>query len=215
MRWPPKEPFNSYSHFAGALLSVVGLVVLVFKSGEDWWDVAGFAVYGASLILLYSASTLYHSLHVSARTEDWLRRFDNMAIFLLIAGTYTPVCLSVLRDSWGLHVLALIWSIAAAGIGLKLFFAHLPAWLTAVVYLGMGWLGVLVIGPLVHVLPLEGLAWLIGGGVLYTVGAIIYALERPDPYPAVFGHHEIFHCFVLGGSVLHFVFVAGYVAAGV
>jgi hemolysin III len=211
MRWQAKEPFNSYSHMLGVLLSIAGLVALVIQSRGQSLRVVGFSIYGASLILLYSASTIYHWLELSPRGNDFLRRFDHTAIFLLIAGSYTPVCLVTLRGGWGWSLFALVWSLAFAGAVLKLFFQHLPSWLTATIYVGMGWLAITAIGPLAHALPARGLVWLFAGGLAYSIGAVIYALERPDPFPQVFGHHEIFHIFVLAGSALHFVFISQYV----
>jgi hemolysin III len=212
MRWRAKEPFNSYSHMLGVLLSIVGLVALVVESRGDPWQVVGFSIYGASLILLYSASTIYHWLHLSPRGDDFLRRLDHVAIFILIAGSYTPLCLVTLRGGWGWSLFGVVWSVALAGAVLKLFFKHLPAWANVTLYVGMGWLAVIAIDPLVHSFPAAGLMWLVAGGLAYTAGALIYALERPDPFPEVFGHHEIFHIFVLAGSLLHFVFMARYVA---
>jgi len=164
MRWRAKEPFNSYSHLVGVILSIIGLVALVVAADGNRRRVVGFAIYGASLVLLYAASTIYHGLHVSPRREDWLRRFDHMAIFVLIAGTYTPLCLVTLRGGWGWSIFAVIWALAAGGIALKLFFDHLPPLPTAAVYVGMGWLAVVAIGPLMRNVPLEGLAWLLAGG---------------------------------------------------
>ncbi len=212
MRWRAKEPFNSYSHMLGVLLSMAGLVALVVESRGHPWQLIGFSIYGASLILLYSASTIYHWLHVSPRGNDLLRRFDHVAIFILIAGSYTPVCLVTLRGGWGWSLFGVVWSVALVGAVLKLFFRHLPAWATVALYVGMGWLAVIAIGPLVRSFPTTALMWLVAGGLAYTAGALIYALERPDPFPDVFGHHEIFHIFVLAGSLLHFVFMARYVA---
>ncbi len=212
MRWRAKEPFNSYSHMLGVLLSMAGLVALVVESRGHPWQIVGFSIYGASLILLYSASTIYHWLHVSPRGNDVLRRLDHVAIFILIAGSYTPVCLVTLRGRWGWSLFGVVWSVALVGTVLKLFFRHLPAWATVALYVGMGWLAVIAIGPLVRSFPTTALMWLVAGGLAYTAGALIYALERPDPFPEVFGHHEIFHIFVLAGSLLHFVFMARYVA---
>ena len=214
MRWRAKEPFNSYSHLVGVILSIIGLVALVVAADGNRRRVVGFAIYGASLVLLYAASTIYHGLHVSPRREDWLRRFDHMAIFVLIAGTYTPLCLVTLRGGWGWSIFAVIWALAAGGIALKLFFDHLPPLPTAAVYVGMGWLAVVAIGPLMRNVPLEGLAWLLAGGLAYTAGGVIYALRRPDPLPELFGHHGVFHLCVLAGSALHFVFMAAYVLPG-
>ncbi|MBI3784795.1 MAG: hemolysin III family protein [Deltaproteobacteria bacterium] len=212
MRLRVKEPFNSYSHFLGVVLSIAGLVALIIKADGNAMRVIGFTVYGISLILLYSASTIYHALHLSPRGEDILRRFDHVAIFFLIAGSYTPLCIVTLRDGPGWSLFGMIWCLALLGAAVKVFFEHLPNWLTATIYVGLGWMAVIAIGPLSHALGASGLAWLFAGGLFYTVGAVIYALERPDPYPNVFGHHEIFHVFVLAGSALHFVLMAGYVA---
>jgi len=211
-RWRAKEPFNTYSHLLGVVLAIPGLLALMVKAGDDSWRLAVLSIYGGSLILLYMASSLFHGLDISEKWNDRLRRFDHMAIFVLIAGSYTPICLLTLGDAWGWSVFGIVWVVAAVGIALKVFLPHLPAWATSLVYLGMGWFGVIAFIPLAQAVPFEGLLWLIAGGLIYTAGGIIYALERPDPYPEVFGHHEIFHIFILGGSVSHFVFMAGYVA---
>lgn len=207
-----KEPFNTYSHALGVLLGIPGLIALVSLADGDPRRTVAFAIYGASIVILYLASTLYHGLHLSPEWEDRFRRFDHVAIFLLIAGSYTPICLIALGGVLGWTVFVAIWVLAAIGIGIKVFAPHLPAWGSAAMYVGMGWFAVVAILPLLEVVPAAGLAWLIGGGLVYTAGAVIYALERPDPFPRVFGHHEIFHIFVLGGSLAHFVFMAGYVA---
>ncbi len=207
-----KEPFNALSHFLGVVLAIPGLAALIIQADGDPRRVAAFTVYGGSLILLYSASALFHGLKVSPQWEDRLRRFDHAAIFVLIAGSYTPVCLITLQGAWGWTIFAVVWTIAVAGICLKVFFDHLPAWASAAIYLAMGWFAAVASLPVLDSFPPGGLWWLVGGGLVYTAGAVIYALERPDPYPEVFGHHEIFHIFVLGGSVAHFVFMSGYVA---
>jgi len=210
MTWRAKEPFNSYSHLVGVVLSIIGLIALV-AAADGPRRVIGFTIYGVSLVLLYAASTIYHGLHVSPRGEDWLRRLDHMAIFVLIAGTYTPLCLVTLRGGWGWSIFGIIWGLAAGGIALKLFFDHLPPLPTAAVYLGMGWLAVVAIGPLVRTVPPDGLAWLLAGGLAYTAGGIIYGLRRPDPLPETLGHHGVFHVCVLAGSIMHFVFMVAYV----
>lgn len=207
-----KEPFNTWSHAAGVLLGVPGLVALLLLADGDPKRTVAFAVYGASVIILYLASSLYHGLHLSPVWEERFRRFDHIAIFLLIAGSYTPVCLIALDGTLGWSVFAAMWVIAIAGILLKMFTPFLPAWASAAIYLGMGWFGSVALLPLTEVVPADGIAWLVGCGLAYTIGGIIYALERPDPWPRVFGHHEIFHIFVLGGTIAHFVFLAGWVA---
>jgi hemolysin III len=211
-RWLAKEPFNTYSHLLGVVLAVPGLLALLLKAHGDDFKFAAMAIYGGSLVLLYMASSLFHGLDISEKWNDRLRRFDHMAIFVLIAGSYTPICLIKMNDVWGWSIFGIVWTIAAVGVGLKVFLPHLPAWATSLIYLGMGWFGAIAFAPLMNAVPFDGLIWLIAGGLIYTAGAIIYALERPDPYPEVFGHHEIFHIFVLGGSAAHFVFMAGWVA---
>jgi hemolysin III len=206
-----KEPFNSYSHLLGVVLSIIALVALIIKADGHPRQTIVFSIYGLSLVLLYAASTIFHGLHISERGEDILKRLDHVAIFFLIAGSYTPICLLTLRSGWGGTLCALVWCLAVLGAAVKIFFDHLPAWASATIYVGLGWMAVLALGPLTQALPARGLMWLFGGGIAYTLGAVIYALERPDPYPNVFGHHEIFHIFVLAGSALHFVFMAGYV----
>jgi hemolysin III len=211
MTWRAKEPFSTYSHLLGLLLSIAALIALVVLSEGNPWRTVGFSIYGASLIVLYSASTIYHWLPLSPRGEDLLRRFDHIAIFLLIAGSYTPVCLVTLRGHWGWSIFVAVWTLALAGTALKLFYEHLPNALSTALYLGMGWMAVVAIAPLTENLPPAAMIWLFAGGLAYTVGALIYAMERPDPFPNVFGHHEVFHIFVLAGSGLHFVFMARYV----
>jgi hemolysin III len=211
-RWLAKEPFNAYSHLLGVALAIPGLLALIFKAGDDPFKLTVLSIYGVSLILLYMASSLFHGLDISEEWNDRLRRFDHMAIFVLIAGSYTPICLIKMQGLWGWSIFGVVWMIAVAGIAMKIFLPHLPPLATSLIYLGMGWFGVIAFVPLAQVVPFDGLLWLIAGGLIYTAGGIIYAIERPDPYPDVFGHHEIFHIFILGGSVAHFVFMAGWIA---
>ena len=206
MRWRARDPFSCYSHLLGAILSVVALVTLLVWYAETPRHVVGFAVYGASLVVLYSASTIYHWLDLSPRGEEILWRFDHVAIFGLIAGTYTPVCLVNLCGAWGWSVLGVVWGIALGGAALKLCYRRLPPWLSTAMYLAMGWIAVVAFAPLVRGVPLARLMWLIGGGLAYTAGSVIYVLEQTPL------SHEIFHVFVLAGSALHFVFMARYVA---
>ena len=214
MHWHAKDPASCYSHFLGVVLSITGLVTLLVESRGDPWRVVGFSIYGASLILLYSASTIYHWQALPPRGEDILKRLDHVAIFVLIAGTYTPVCLVTLRGGWGWSVFGVVWGLALLGLLLKLFFQHLPRWSSTALYVGMGWMAVVAVVPLVQSLPVSGLMWLVAGGVLYTLGAVIYAVKWPDPAPQVFGFHEVFHVFVLAGSITHFVFMMRYVLPG-
>src|SRR3989441_2925967 len=214
MHWQTKEPVSCYSHLLGVGLSISGLVTLIVESHGDPWRVVGFSIYGASLILLYCASTIYHGLALPPRGEDILNRLDHVAIFGLIAGTYTPVCLVTLRGGWGWSVLGLVWGLALLGLVLKLFFHHLPRWSSTALYVGMGWMAVVAVVPLVRSLPVSGMIWLGTGGGLYTLGAGIYAVKWPNPPPRVFGFHEGFPTLVLAGSITPFVFIVGYCLPG-
>ena len=211
-RWRAFEPFNCYSHLAGVALSIAALVVLLAASRDDPWRIVGFSIYGASLILLYLASTVYHWLLLPVRYRMWLNRIDHVAIFLLIAGTYTPICIVTLRGGWGWSVFGVVWGAAIAGTVIKLGFRSLPRWVSASIYVAMGWVAVVAVVPLMRAFPIPALLWLLAGGLLYTTGAVIYATRKPNPFPRVFGFHEIFHLFVLGGSAAHFVFMLRYVA---
>jgi len=211
-RWRAVDPFSCYSHLFGVALAIVGVVVLVLSSGDDPWRIVGFSIYGMSLIVLYLASSVYHWLLLPIAQRKWLNRIDHVAIFLLIAGTYTPVCIVTLRGGWGWTMFGVVWTAAVAGTILKLGFRSLPRWVSATIYVAMGWTAVLAVVPLVRAFPPSALAWLLAGGLLYTTGAIVYATRRPNPYPRVFGFHEIFHIFVLAGSAAHFVFMLCWVA---
>jgi hemolysin III len=172
----------------------------------------GSLIYGGSLILLYTVSGLYHSLHVSDHKLRWLQRCDYMAIFLLIAGTYTPVCLVALRGPTGLALLAGVYVIAFTGIAMILFWKQAPHWIRVALYILMGWLGLIALPPLHAVLSNTALAWLIAGGLVYTLGTIVYATDRPRLWPGKFGSHDLWHLFVLAGSACHLILIAGIVA---
>lgn len=207
-----REPFNGLSHLLGAALSVAGLVVLVCLSAGKPLHVTGFSIYGASLILLYLASTLHHSLPVCERRVEQLLALDQVAIYLLIAGTYTPLCLVTLRGPWGWSLFGVVWGLAVAGVAARVFWKTAPQWLPVLLYLVMGWLVVVALQPIVKALPAPGLAWLVAGGIVYSVGAAIYATERPRLWPGRFGAHELWHVFVLAGSACHFIVMAQFVA---
>jgi len=210
-----KDPVSGLTHFIGALLAVAGLVALIMEASNPLrpWHLTTFIVFGAGMILLYTASTLYHWLPLSEEGTLKLKRFDHMMIFVLIAATYTPICLVPLRGAWGWSIFGTVWSVAIFGIVFKIFWIHAPRWLTTLLYIGMGWIAVVGIVPLVRTLQTGALVWLFAGGVLYTIGGIIYALKRPDPIPQVFGFHEVFHIFVMLGTAAHFWTVYRYVSA--
>ncbi|MGH7510148.1 MAG: PAQR family membrane homeostasis protein TrhA [Gemmatimonadales bacterium] len=206
-----REPFNGASHLLGLLLAGAGTIVLL-RMAQGPWELAAFAVYGTSLIILYAASTLYHAVPLPEHRLRALRTLDHIAIYFLIAGTYTPVALITLDGPLGWTLLAVVWLIAIAGIPFKLFFLHAPVWVSTATYLGMGYLAVVALLPLAQAVSPGGLAWLLGGGLAYTVGAVIYSCRRPDPFPGRFGHHEIWHLLVLAGSGCHFAFMVYHVA---
>lgn len=209
-----KEPVSGLTHLLGALAAVAGLVLLLVFGARYGTarHLTGFAIFGASLILLYLASALYHLLTLSDRATLTMRRIDHMMIFVLIAGTYTPICLVPLHGAWGWSLLSVVWTIAVAGIVLKLLWMQAPRWLSTLFYVGMGWVVVVAAIPLVRSLPAGGLLWLGIGGLAYTVGAVLYALKWPNPWPKVFGFHEIWHLFVLAGSFSHYWLMLRYVA---
>ena len=209
-----REPVNALTHAIGIPLALTGLVLLLVLSGGEPWRTTSFAIYGVSLVTLYTASTLLHALRLGERGERALRIFDHAAIFGLIAGSYTPVALVTLKaqsPAWGWSLFGVVWGLALAGIAFKLFWISAPRWLSTGLYLLLGWLAVTAIVPLVRALPPGGVVWLVLGGLFYSLGAVIYARKRPDPLPGVFGYHELWHLFVLAGSVSHFVMMIAYV----
>jgi hemolysin III len=207
-----RDPISALTHFVGALLSVAGLVLLIraaIARGTPW-HVASFAIFGASLILLYSASAVYHWLPVPERVHRILRRVDHTMIFVLIAGSYTPFCLVPLRGAWGWSLFGVAWTVAAAGVILSILWIEAPRWLYTGLYVAMGWMIVVAIAPLIRSVPAGGMAWFAAGGLFYTVGAAMYAFKWPNPFPKVFGFHEIWHLFVMAGSFSHFWVVLRY-----
>lgn len=206
-----REITSSLTHLAGALLAAVGTVKLAAMAfGGGALELTAVLVFGLSMVLLYSTSSLYHwSCAVRARAASAMQRLDHMAIFLLIAGTYTPICVLALGGSTGWLMLALVWSAAAAGLLMKLFWMSAPVWLSCGVYLAMGWIAAFFIVPLFHALSWSSLAWLAAGGLFYSIGAVIFGLERPRFTWSWFGPHELFHLFVMGGSVCHYLTVLG------
>ena len=209
-----REPLNGLTHCVGAVLAVVGLILLISQSLDPLkpWHLVTFSVFGAGLILLYTTSTLYHWLPLSENGVRQLRRLDHIMIFILIAATYTPICLIPLRGPWGWSLFGSVWACAILGIFLKLFWLHAPRWFSTTVYIVMGWLAVAGAWPLLTALHMGGFLWVLTGGLFYTIGAVIYVTKRPDPWPNIFGFHEVFHIFVILGSIAHFWVMYGYVA---
>ncbi|MFA5903848.1 MAG: hemolysin III family protein [Desulfobacula sp.] len=201
-----REPVNAISHMAGALASVIGLTLLVVFAAihADAWHVVSFAVFGTTMILMYTSSFLYHGLKLSEEAILIFRRIDHIMIFTLIAGSYTPICLVPLRGAWGWSIFGAVWGIAIIGTCLKIFFMNIPRWISTLIYLSMGWLCVVAIYPLIKTVTPACLFWLAAGGFFYSAGAIVYALKKPNLFPGIFGFHEIWHVFVLLGSACHF-----------
>ncbi len=201
-----KDPVSCLTHMAGAIASVVGLVFLILKAVETGQPsaIVGFSIFGASLILLYTASTVYHMLNISDNVNRILRKVDHMMIFVLIAGTYTPICLIALKGRWGWTILTVIWIVGIAGMILKGVWMDAPRWVSTAIYIIMGWIIVIAIYPLSKVMPIQGLMLLAAGGIFYTVGAVIYGFKWPKFNFKYFGFHDIFHIFVLAGSLSHF-----------
>jgi len=208
-----RQPVSGFTHAAGALLSIVALIVMVTADirHKTAWNIAADSIFGSSLIMLYTASALYHLLPLQEKGINLLRQLDHTMIFILIAGTYTPFCLVTLRGPWGWSMLAIIWGLAVAGIITKLIWKSAPRFFRVALYLLMGWLSLIMIYPLSQTALPGTLTWLLIGGLCYTVGAILYALKWPNPLPKIFGFHEIWHLLVLGGSFSHFWAVFRYV----
>ncbi|MBI2724551.1 MAG: hemolysin III family protein [Chloroflexi bacterium] len=206
----PRPVFRGVLHGIVAVLAPVAMVVLLRRADSPRGYV-GAAVFATTVILLYATSASYHLAPWPARLKQVMERVDHSMIFVLIAGTYTPFCLLVLNNAWGIPMLAVVWSLAALGIALKIAWPYAPRWLITSQYVGLGWVAVIAAWPIMQALPLTALVLLILGGASYTAGAVVYALRRPDPLPRVFGFHEIFHVLVVVGTMLHFSIIAVYV----
>lgn len=204
------EVFNTFSSGIAAVLSVIGVAALLYQAWamDKPWHLLGFAVYGFGLISLFVLSALHHGVNASPRTEHLLRQLDYFAIFLMIAGNITPFCTILLRNTdRGLIVLGVFWFLAVAGIIVKGFFPQIPRWVTTLLYIGMGWVGVSIFHPLYQRLGWQAMAWLLIGGFFYMLGAVLYSFERPNPFPGKFGFHEIWHLFVIAGAATHFFMI--------
>jgi hemolysin III len=199
------EKFNTASHIAGSVFALVVLVILVVYASVEGkvWHIVSFSIYGATLLAVFLASTFHHGIESEEKTESLFRLFDYFAIFLLIAGTYTPFCLILLRGPLGWSIFGLNWGLAAIGVAIKALFPKIPKWVTNTIYICMGWLGVIMLFPLFKIIGISGLALLLGGGAFYTIGSVIFYVEKPNPIPGKFGFHEIWHIFVIAGALLH------------
>lgn len=211
-----REPGSALTHFIAMLLALCAAIPLLVRAAvhSGVKSLTAMTVFMISMVLLYAASTIYHSVNCSGRILRIFRKMDHMMIFVLIAGTYTPVCLLTLPKPSGLMLLAAVWGIALVGIFIKGFWITCPKWFSSVLYIAMGWSCLSVLGQLFSLLPLHAFLWLLAGGLIYTAGGIIYALRLPlfDARHPMFGLHEIFHLFVMAGSLCHFVFMFCYLA---
>ena len=211
-----REPGSALTHFIAMLLALCAAVPLLVRAAvhSGVKSLTAMTVFMISMVLLYAASTIYHSVNCSGRILRIFRKMDHMMIFILIAGTYTPVCLLTLPKPSGLMLLAAVLGIALVGIFIKGFWITCPKWFSSVLYIAMGWSCLSVLGQLFSLLPLHAFLWLLAGGLIYTAGGIIYALRLPlfDARHPMFGLHEIFHLFVMAGSLCHFVFMFCYLA---
>ena len=204
-----KEPGSAITHFIGMLMAIFAAVPLLIKAAHEPSRIyiISLTIYAASLILLYAASTTYHTFDISAKVNTVLKKIDHMMISVLIAGSYTPVCLIVLKGKTGIILLSIVWAIAVAGILIKAFWVYCPKWVSSVLYIGMGWTCVLAFTQILNNMSPAAFGWLLAGGIIYTAGGVIYALKLPlfNNRHKNFGRHEIFHLFVMGGSACHFV----------
>jgi hemolysin III len=207
-----REPVSGLTHLAGAIAALVGQIVLLVLGWPGVEKVAAVLIYGLSLVGLFSASAIYHLVNAGPKVTAALRKLDHAAIYLLIAGSYTPFCLLAFEGFFRWGMLAIVWTFALVGIVVKLFYMGAPRWVSAAIYLLMGWLCLLAAGEMLTALPTFSLVWMIVGGVVYTLGAVVYAAKLFDFSPGKFGFHEVWHIFVLLGAAAHFIAVLGVVA---
>ncbi len=203
--FPAREPFNAYSHLVGALGAIVFLTALMWRSQSDpLYFKLSFILYGITVLLMFGSSSFYHMINVSFKTEEFFRKIDHIMIYLVIAGSYTPICAIVLDGNWRIAMLSGIWAFAVIGVLKKIFWMNAPRWFSTMLYLLMGWVSLIMYPRIWDYLPLGFFIWILIGGLFYTFGAIIYGIKKPDPFPDTFGFHEIWHLFVMGGAFSHF-----------
>ena len=206
-----REPFSGLSHLVGALLALLGLSYMLTHVPEQRASeyLASYLVFGLSMTLMFLASAIYHLMEIDDEGIRRLKRIDHMAIFIMIAGSYTPFCLIGLDAHQGWWMFATVWGIAAFGIGVKIFWLHAPRWLSTALYLGMGWVAIAVFEPLSAALSSGAINWLVAGGIAYSIGAVVYACKWPNLHKK-FGFHELWHIFVLAGAGCHFISIGVY-----
>ena len=210
-----KDPGSAITHFIGMLMAIFAAVPLLIKAAHEPSRIyiISITVYAISLILLYAASTTYHTIDRSERVNTILKKIDHMMISVLIAGSYTPICLLVLKGRTGIILLSIVWGIAVIEMLIKAFWVFCPKWVSSVLYIGMGWTCVLAFTQILNALSPAAFGWLLAGGIIYTVGGIIYALKLLffNTKHKNFGSHEIFHLFVMGGSACHFILMYAFI----
>lgn len=212
-----KEPGSAITHFIGMMMAAFAAVPLIMKAMSDGRTVIiSCLIFATSMILLYGASTIYHAVDKGERINKILKKLDHAMIFILIAGSYTPICLLVIRGKTGLILLAIVWLAAIVGIVFKMCWVTCPRWLSSAMYIAMGWMCVLAFTPIINNTSLTQLIWLLLGGVIYTVGGIVYAIKTPrvqafNRQHEFFGTHEIFHVLVMLGSICHFIMIYNFI----
>lgn len=208
------EPMSALTHFAGAIAAALGTLLLIWLTRQDTHKMISLAVYGISMIALYTASTLFHGIKLPEGRRMWLNRLDHVAIFVVIAGTYTPIIYNLFPDDFRWLALAAIWLVALGGMSYKLFSPRIHGFINASIYPLMAWGGVvpvILLSQIKPIIPAGGVVLLMLGGLIYMAGFVIYYWRRPDPWPNIFGHHEIWHLFVIGGSFFHYLFMLVYI----
>jgi hemolysin III len=208
-----REPLNGLTHFIGIIFAITCLILLLTRSNGSYTvlHTISFSIFGGAMVLLYTFSTLYHWLPLTGKKLEIFRKIDHIMIFVFIAASYTPVCLIILQGSWGFWIMIGVWSVTIAGFFLKIFWLNAPRYLYTAIYLLMGYFIVIAIWPLKSRMTQAALLWMALGGLFYTIGAVIYAIKKPNPWPNIFGFHEIFHLFIIGGSLSHFWMIYRYV----
>lgn len=207
-----RDPVSGLTHLSAAIFATIGLIVLLYIGRDNTVKLISLLIYGVTLIMMFSASAAYHLTKASQQVILVLRKFDHSAIYLLIAGTYTPICLHFFTGFYRWGLLAIVWGIAVVGVAVKIFVINVPRWINAGIYLLMGWLCIMAVKPMLTTMPTGALVWLIVGGLFFTLGAVIYMTKFFNFRPGVFGFHEVWHIFVILGCLSHFILILAYIA---
>ncbi len=207
------EKFNASSHLSAALFSIIGISLLIVYSSVAGkiWHIVSFSIYGMTLFAVFVSSALHHGVNSGPKLEKILKLCDYLAIFLLIAGTYTPICLVPLRGPMGWTIFGATWGMAAIGITIKSIYPDIPKWVTNTIYITMGWAGGVIVFKLIKTMSLFSVSLIALGGIFYSIGMLIFYAEKPNPFPGKFAFHEIWHIFVILGALSHFLFMWFYI----